>query len=74
MTTTSDAGKRGLLSVRRSLRRQALVSCCEIFPGSREVGIMPEQLMELRGHGEGFLRWQGDKVRKIQVDRLSPAV
>lgn len=38
----------------------------------REIGVMPEQLMELRGHGEGFLRWQGDKVRRVQVHRLSP--
>lgn len=36
MAMTSDAGRRDLLSVRRSLRRLALVSCCEIYPGSRE--------------------------------------
>lgn len=60
MTTTSDAGRRALLSVRRSLRRQALVACCEIYPGSREY----------RRHAHLFMPLE---VRLGQeVDSLSP--
>lgn len=40
----------------------------------REIGVQPEDLMVLRGRGEGYLRWQGEQVRRIQVYRLSPAI
>lgn len=60
MAMTSDVGRRDLLSVRRSLRRLALVSCCEIYPGSREY----------RRHAHLFMPLE---VRLGQeVDSLSP--